>query len=79
MDLTSPAYIFGAIVFGLIGLAAFRLGRKSARGLTLWLGIAPSLSFIAPIEPVRWLPRRCGGVRNAVRSWPRWCRKSAPL
>ena len=40
LELPSPAYIFGAIVFGLIGLAAFRHGRKSGRRRTLWLGVA---------------------------------------
>ena len=40
LDLPSPAYIFGAIVFGLIGIAAFRSGRKSGRRTTLWLGVA---------------------------------------
>jgi hypothetical protein len=40
LELPSPAYIFGAIVFGLIGLVAFRRGRKSGRRLTLWLGVA---------------------------------------
>jgi len=36
----SPAYIFGAIVFGLIGLAAWRYGRKTERPRTKWLGLA---------------------------------------
>lgn len=40
LELPSPAYIFGAIVFGLIGLVAFRHGRKSGRRPTLWLGVA---------------------------------------
>ena len=40
LELPSPAYIFGAIVFGLIGLAAFRYGRKRQRGTTLWLGVS---------------------------------------
>jgi apolipoprotein N-acyltransferase len=40
LELPSPAYIFGAIVFGLIGLVAFRRGRKSGRRTTLWLGVA---------------------------------------
>jgi hypothetical protein len=39
LELPSPAYIFGAIVFGLIGWAAFRYGRKNGRKLTLWLGV----------------------------------------
>ena len=40
LELPSPAYIFGAIVFGVIGFAAFRYGRKHERGTTLWLGVA---------------------------------------
>ena len=40
LELPSPAYIFGAIVFGLIGLVAFRNGRKSGRRLRLCLGVA---------------------------------------
>ena len=40
LELPSPAYIFGVIVFGLIGLAASRSGRKSGRRTTLWLGVA---------------------------------------
>ncbi len=38
--LPSPAYIFGAIVFGLIGAGAFRYGRKRAQPLKVWLGVA---------------------------------------
>ena len=40
LELPSPAYIFGAIVFGLVGLVAFRRGRKLERPRTLWLGVA---------------------------------------
>jgi uncharacterized membrane protein len=40
LELPSPAYLIGAVVFGLIGLAAFRHGRKSGRRTTLWLGVA---------------------------------------
>ncbi|MES1162218.1 MAG: hypothetical protein ABUL50_04065 [Rhizobacter sp.] len=36
----SPAYSFGAIVFGLAGLAAFRYGRKVGKPVTLWIGVA---------------------------------------
>lgn len=38
--LPSPAYLFGAIVFGLVGFAAYRFGRKRGRRVTLWLGVA---------------------------------------
>jgi hypothetical protein len=40
MSLPSPAYLMGAIVFGLIGFAAFRYGRKCDRRVPLWLGVA---------------------------------------
>jgi hypothetical protein len=40
LEMPSAAYLFGAIVFGLIGFAAFRLGRKGERPVTLWLGVA---------------------------------------
>ena len=49
----SPAYIFGAIVFGLIGLAAFRYGRKSGRRRTLWLGVA--LMLYPYVVSATWL------------------------
>jgi apolipoprotein N-acyltransferase len=39
-EMPTPAYIFGAIVFGLVGLAAFRNGRRTGRRATLWLGVA---------------------------------------
>jgi apolipoprotein N-acyltransferase len=38
--LPSPLYIFGAVVFGFIGLAAFTRGRRSERATTKWLGVA---------------------------------------
>jgi hypothetical protein len=40
LELPSPAYIFGAVVFGLVGLVAFRYGRKHQKRSTLWIGIA---------------------------------------
>jgi hypothetical protein len=38
--LPSPAYIFGAIIFGVIGIAAYRYGKKASLVTTKWLGIA---------------------------------------
>jgi hypothetical protein len=40
LELPSPAYLVGAVVFGLVGLFAWRRGRKLKRPLTLWLGVA---------------------------------------
>ncbi|APW39773.1 hypothetical protein RD110_23345 [Rhodoferax koreense] len=39
LTLPSPAYIFGSVVFGLVGLAAFRHGRKCDDRTSLWLGV----------------------------------------
>ena len=38
--LPSPAYILGAIVFGLIGYVAFRRGRKTSTAALTWTGVA---------------------------------------
>ncbi|MFM9427424.1 MFS family permease [Variovorax sp. GrIS 2.14] len=40
LELPSPAYIVGAIIFGLVGWVAFRYGRKQKKPRTLWLGVA---------------------------------------
>ena len=40
LSLPSPAYLLGAIIFGLIGFGAFRYGRKAGRPVPLWLGVA---------------------------------------
>ena len=37
--LPTPAYIFGAIVFGIIGFVAYRFGKKTQRSKTKWLGV----------------------------------------
>ena len=39
LELPSPAYIVGAVLFGVIGFVAYRHGRKSRKRLTLWLGV----------------------------------------
>jgi hypothetical protein len=40
VTLPSPAYILGAIVFGVLGLAAYVHGRRAGRPRTRWLGLA---------------------------------------
>jgi hypothetical protein len=39
LTLPSPAYIIGAIVFGLIGIGAYRYGKRSERQITKWIGV----------------------------------------
>lgn len=36
----SPACIVGAVVFGIVGMLAFRHGRRGHQRLTMWLGVA---------------------------------------
>jgi len=38
--LPGPGYLFGSIVFGLVGLVAWRLGKKKERPATKWMGVA---------------------------------------
>lgn len=40
ISLPSPAYIFGAILFGLIGIAVYRRGKRAGRRRSKWLGVA---------------------------------------
>jgi apolipoprotein N-acyltransferase len=40
LELPSPAYIAGAIVFGLIGMAAYWHGKRSQQRRTRWWGVA---------------------------------------
>lgn len=39
LTLPSPAYIFGALLFGLIGYAAYRYGKKAALPYPKWIGV----------------------------------------
>lgn len=38
--LPTPAYILGAILFGIIGWVAFRRGRKNSVSVLTWTGVA---------------------------------------
>jgi len=40
LTLPSPAYLIGAVLFGLIGWGAYRYGKRMARSRIKWLGVA---------------------------------------
>jgi hypothetical protein len=40
LSLPSPAYLFGAILFGLIGFGAYRYGKKASHPQAKWIGVA---------------------------------------
>ncbi len=60
LSLPSPAYIVGAILFGLVGLWAFRAGKRAGRPRTRWLGVALMLYPYA--VPQTWLLYLIGTV-----------------
>jgi hypothetical protein len=39
-SLPTPAYLFGMILFGVIGIAAYRYGKKASRPPARWIGLA---------------------------------------
>lgn len=51
--LPSPAYLVGVILFGLIGVIAYRYGKKNARNYVKWLGIA--LMLYPYLVPSTWM------------------------
>ena len=53
ITLPSPAYIFGAVLFGLAGVAAYRWGKRSGRRRSKWIGVALMLYPYA--VPWTWL------------------------
>jgi len=40
LELPTPAYLIGAILFGLIGYAAYRYGKRMERAKIKWIGVA---------------------------------------
>ncbi len=52
LELPSAAYIVGTIVFGLIGLVAYRQGKRLGRPRTRWLGLA--LMLYPYVVPQTW-------------------------
>ena len=40
LTLPSPAYIVGALLFGIIGIAAYRYGKKAGLAAPKWIGVA---------------------------------------
>ncbi len=52
LELPSPAYLVGALVFGLIGFVAYRQGKRLGRPRTRWLGVA--LMLYPYVVPQTW-------------------------
>lgn len=39
LALPTPAYLFGALLFGIIGIVAYRYGKKTSRSYPKWIGV----------------------------------------
>lgn len=48
----SPAYILGAIIFSIIGYAAYRYGKKTEAATTKWIGVA--IMLYPYVTPETW-------------------------
>lgn len=53
IEIPTPAYLAGLLLFGVIGLVAWRHGRKTHRPVPKWLGLALMLYPYA--TPQTWL------------------------
>lgn len=69
LELPSPGYLVGAVLFGLIGLVAWRHGRRQARPAVTWAGAA--LMFYPYVVSQAWLLWLVGAALCAW-TWTRW-------
>ncbi len=60
ITIPGPAYIVGAILFSIIGYAAYRYGKKATLAIPKWIGIALMLYPYAVYDT--WLLYAVGGV-----------------
>jgi hypothetical protein len=63
----TPAYLIGAILFGIIGIAAYRDGKKTSRRYPKWIGVGLMLYPYAASQT-------CFTDLDAVRRWRRFVR-----
>ena len=64
--LPTPAYLVGVVLFGIIGFAAYRYGKKAALPIPKWLGIALMLYPYAIPRDVAAVSGACRAVRRSV-------------
>lgn len=60
IDMPTPLYLVGVLLFGFVGLAAWRHGRKAARPRPKWLGLA--LMLYPYVTPQTWLMYLVGSL-----------------
>ena len=67
LTLPTPSYIFGAILFGLIGMAAFWHGKRTQRSTRKWCGVA--LMFFPYVVGQTWMLYAVGTALCAGLVW----------
>ncbi len=72
LTLPSPAWIFGCLLFSLVGFAAWRYGKAVQSQAIRWLGVA--LMFYGYLTKPVWLLYGVG-IALCVAIW--WCRPRA--
>ncbi|HPW06153.1 MAG TPA: hypothetical protein PLD78_00820 [Burkholderiaceae bacterium] len=60
VSLPSPAYLTGAIAFGLVGMAAYAHGKRVERRQTQWIGVA--LMLFPYAISTTWLMYAVGAI-----------------
>ena len=56
IDLPTPAYLLGLLVFGIVGYVAWRRGRKASKPRLMWVGLATMLyPYVVPQTWLLWL------------------------
>ena len=60
LTLPGPAYLVGAVLFSILGYAAYRYGKKASFPIPKWIGIALMLYPYAVYDT--WLLYVVGGV-----------------
>lgn len=53
LTLPTPAYLLGAILFGIVGYVAWRRGKSAERSDLKWIGVA--LMLYPYVIPVTWM------------------------
>lgn len=56
LELPSPAYLAGLVVFGIVGFVAWRRGRKTGKSSLAWIGLGTMLyPYVVPQTWLLWL------------------------
>ncbi len=65
--LPTPAYLAGAVLFGFIGLAAWRYGKSTSRPYVRWIGLV--LMLYPYLVPQTWLMYAIGAALCGCLYW----------